>query len=967
MKDAEAVFMANGRAATRGVCPECGTGLFKIGETATHAGLPRPEVEVKPKTKVKAKVEVKAQVEGEPRNEAEVTAPLTQELQAYCVKCKALRPMTGGRALFMANGRPAAEGTCGVCGTKLFKIGATADHAGLSKPEPVAKPKNSKSANSKSADSKSANNKSANNKSANNKSANSKSASGKSADSKSASSKSADSKSAGNKSAARSPKPSAGAGKLVIVESPAKARTVGRFLGGGFEVRASVGHVRDLLRSKLSVDLEHDFAPTYRVPDEKKEVVKTLKLAAGGAREIYLATDPDREGEAIAWHLLEAADIPPERVRRVVFHEITKGAIDEAFAHARDIDMRLVDAQQARRILDRLVGYQVSPLLWDRVKGRLSAGRVQTVALRLIVEREREIVAFVPVEYWSIDADLAQRLTRGQAPRPSFIARLIRIRGQEADLRNRADTQAIVAELNGAAYAVAGVKRGERRRRPNPPFTTSTLQQDAGQRLGMTAQRTMRTAQELYEGIDIGEGGAVGLITYMRTDSVNVAQEAQVEARALVAETYGPEYVPPEPNTYRTRSKNAQEAHEAIRPTSSRRSPQALRDKLTRDQYRLYELIWQRFVASQMAAAIYDTMTVDVQAGRPAAAERPYLFRASGSRVRFPGFLIVYSGGAAGMGDEEGRKADDGRPAASETSLAGNGKGSPGNGADTHAGTSSEIVEQEILPDLAIGEDLDLLKLIPEQHFTQPPPRYTEAGLVKALEENGIGRPSTYAAIISTIIDRGYVERQERKLIPTELGFTVNDLMVQYFDAVFNVGFTATMEEHLDGISRGEEQMTPVLREFYASFEPLLQHAERTMEKVSVEPEKIGEACPECGGDLIIKEGRFGKFIGCANYPTCRYTRPLVNKVGVACPKDGGDLLERRSRQGRIFYGCANYPACDFTSWRRPLPQPCPKCRGLLVVATKDQAECTACGQRYKLDELSAAAEASVAGSRRPG
>ncbi len=707
-------------------------------------------------------------------------------------------------------------------------------------------------------------------------------------------------------------------------------------------MRASVGHVRDLLKSKLSVDLEHDFAPTYRVPDEKREVVKTLREAAARAKEVYLATDPDREGEAIAWHLLEAAEIPPGRTRRVVFHEITQNAITEAFAHSRGVDMQLVDAQQARRILDRLVGYQVSPLLWDRVRSGLSAGRVQSVALRLIVEREREIVAFVPVEYWSIDAELAQLASRGQRQRPNMLARLIRIHGREADLKNRDDTAAIVAQLEGAAYAVSNVKRGERRRRPNPPFTTSTLQQDAAQRLGMTAQRAMRLAQELYEGIDIGEGGGpVGLITYMRTDSVVVAQEAQAEARGLIAERFGPEYLPPEPNVYRSRAKNAQEAHEAIRPTSCRRTPEMLRDKLSRDQLRLYELIWQRFVASQMAAALYDTLTIDVLAGPPATVERPYLFRANGSKVRFPGFLVVYSGGASGP-PEPPASADGEGKAPGGPVVAG------ANGAETHAGTSSEVIEREMLLDVTPGESLDLLRLVPEQHFTQPPPRYTEASLVKTLEENGIGRPSTYAAIIGTIVDRGYVERVEKKLAPTELGFTVNDLLVKHFDSVFNVGFTASMEEHLDGIARGEERLTPVLRDFYGFFGPQLRSAEETMEKVSLAPEKTGEMCPECGSELVIKSGRFGKFVACSGYPACRFTKPLTAKIGVACPKDGGDLVERRTRNGKTFFGCANYPACDFTSWRRPLPQKCPQCGGLLVVANKQWAQCTACQERVK-------------------
>lgn len=954
LKDAEPIFMANGRPATRGVCATCGAGLFKIGATPAHADLaqpaPAPKSSAAGETRKPGNRELRAAESEGPGDAGATSAPLTGEVQAYCVKCKAMRPMREGRALFMANGRPAAEGRCAECGTKLFKIGATPEHAGLSKPQggEAAKRQSGKAANQQVG--KAANQQGDGAATRRGGATRTGAQGGQRAGGGPAA------KSVGGLAAARRAEAAAATkqekpaatptgGRLVIVESPAKARTVGRFLGKGYDVRASIGHVRDLLKSRLSVDVEHDFAPTYRVPDEKKEVVKTLKAAAAAAQEIYLATDPDREGEAIAWHLLEATEMPAARVRRVVFHEITKRAIDEAFAHARDIDMRLVDAQQARRILDRLVGYQVSPLLWDRVKSRLSAGRVQTVALRLIVEREREIAAFVPVEYWSIDADLAQVGSRGQTPRPDFLARLARIRGQAADLKNRADTTAILAELEGAAYTVAAVKRGERRRRPNPPFTTSTLQQDAGQKLGLTAQRTMRIAQELYEGIDVGEGGVVGLITYMRTDSVNVAQEAQAEARALIAQTYGPEYIPPEPNVYKTRSKNAQEAHEAIRPTSSRRTPAMLRDKLSRDQYRVYELIWQRFIASQMAAALYDTVTVDVAAGPAQASERPYLFRANGSTVRFPGFLVVYAGGAAGPA-ENGDAA--GRANAATSREEGGASGERENG-DAEAGPLSQ---SPILAQLSVGEPLDLLRLIPEQHFTQPPPRYTEATLVKALEENGIGRPSTYATIISTIIDRGYVERQERKLAPTGLGFTVNDLLLQYFDSVFNVGFTASMEEHLDGISRGEEQMAPVLREFYAAFAPQLQHAERTMQKVAVAPEKIGEACPECGGELVIKVGRFGKFIGCANYPTCRYTRPIVARLGVACPKDGGELVERRSRAGRIFYGCANYPKCDFTSWRRPLPQPCPKCQGLLVAASKEWAECTACQTRVKIETL---------------
>jgi DNA topoisomerase-1 len=876
---------------------------------------------------------------------------------AYCVKCKAMRPIKDAQPVYMANGRPGTRGVCPECGTGLFKIGETPAHASLVKPEVTTRKRVDKETR-KQGDKETRRQGDKETRRQGDKETRKRGdkETGKRGD-KAGVSASKSSSGTVSRSAAHAapntqyPISNTHSGKLVIVESPAKARTVGRFLGSGYNVRASVGHVRDLLKSRLSVDVENGFAPTYRVPDEKREVVKTLKAAAAQAGEIYLATDPDREGEAIAWHLMQAAEIPPERTRRVVFHEITKSAIAEAFAHGRDIDMQLVDAQQARRILDRLVGYQVSPLLWDRVRNRLSAGRVQSVALRLIVEREREIAAFVSVEYWTIDADLAQQTTRGREPRPSFLARLVRMRGAEVDLKNEADAQAIVAELEGAAYVVANVKRGERRRRPNPPFTTSTMQQDAAQRLGMTAQRTMRVAQVLYEGIDIGEGGGpVGLITYMRTDSVNVAQEAQAEARGLIAEKYGPEYLPPTPNVYKTRTKSAQEAHEAIRPTSVRRQPATLRDKLTGEQYRLYELIWQRFVASQMTAAVYDTLTIEVEAGQPADVRelnsrtaRSYLFRASGSQVKFPGFLAVYSGGAPGPGGvtENGGAGEraNGRMGERENG-----------GADSLPLTPSPPLPLDLYP----GEPLDLLRLLPEQHFTQPPPRYNEASLVRTLEENGIGRPSTYATIISTILDRDYVGRVDRKLVPTELGFTVNDLLVKHFDSIFNVGFTAGMEEHLDGIARGEEQMVPVLRDFYDFFAPQLHDAERSMEKVPLEPQKTGEPCPECGGDLVIKIGRYGKFVGCANFPTCRFTQPWMIKTGAVCPKDGGDLVERRTKKGQTFYGCVNYPACDFTTWKRPLPQPCPKCKGLLVVANKDWAECIVCHERTKIEALAA-------------
>ncbi len=720
-----------------------------------------------------------------------------------------------------------------------------------------------------------------------------------------------------------------GENRLVIVESPAKARTVGRFLGSAYRVKASLGHVRDLLKSQLSVDVENDFQPTYRVPKEKAQVVKELKEEVKKAKEVYLATDPDREGEAIAWHLMEATGIAPEQARRVEFHEITRPAIEHAFAHPRPLNMNLIDAQQARRVLDRLVGYKLSPLLWEKVRSRLSAGRVQSVALRLVVEREREIENFVPQEYWTIAAELAKQTTdNGRQARQSFIARLHKIRGQDVDLRSEAEAMAVVSELERAHYVVADVKKGERRRKPSPPFTTSTLQQEASRRLGFTAKRTMAVAQQLYEGVDLGKGeGPVGLITYMRTDSTNVAEQAQQEARDYVGKRYGASFLPPQPPQYKTRAKGAQEAHEAIRPTSVMREPEAIRAYLTRDQFRLYTLIWQRFLASQMAAAVYDTVSVDVLAGRrtddgrrttDGKGEYPYLFRAAGSTLKFPGFLVVY---------EEARDEDVAVP--------------------------EEEEEGKAIPELSVDEVLELVRLLPEQHFTQPPPRYSEATLVKALEEYGIGRPSTYAPILSTIQERGYVQRVDRRLVPTETGKIVNDLLVQHFPDIVDVNFTARMEEDLDRIARGETAWVPVIRAFYGPFERQLARAEAQMPKMEgMDGQPIGRACPECGAPLLQRWGRYGKFIGCSNFPACRYTEPFLEKIGVLCPKDKGELVERKTRKGRVFYGCANYPNCDFTSWKRPIPQPCPHCGGLLVIANKQEAQCIQCQQVTALDEL---------------
>ncbi len=697
-------------------------------------------------------------------------------------------------------------------------------------------------------------------------------------------------------------------GKLVIVESPAKAKTVGRFLGKGYTVRASVGHVRDLLRSELSVDVEHDFNPKYRVPNEKRVVVKELKALAKEAEQIYLATDPDREGEAIAWHLLEAAEIEPSLSHRVVFHEITESAINEAFSNPRDIYMDLVDAQQARRILDRLVGYSISPLLWEKVRSRLSAGRVQSVALRLIVEREREIEAFVPVEYWSIQAEITP-----EGKKTPYVTKLAKIDDADPNLSNKETTESYLYDIEAAPFSIHKIKKSERRRKPAAPFITSTLQQEASRRLGYTARRTMMIAQQLYEGLDVGEGGTTGLITYMRTDSTNIAEVAQKEARDYILKTYGKDYLPDSPPQYKTRAQSAQEAHEAIRPTVVSRLPEAIKSFLTPEQFKLYQLIWQRFVSSQMESAVYDTLSVEVLA---AGKDHQYLFRASGSTIKFPGFLVVYEETA----DEDAK--------------------------------SEEGENIRIPAGLEEGQKQTLIRLIPEQHFTQPPPRFTEATLVQVLEENGIGRPSTYAPILSTIQQRGYVLREAKRLSPTETGFLVNDLVVEHFPEIVDLGFTAGMEEDLDHIAAGETPWRKVIGEFYAGFEPQVKKAQAEMPVTKSEPEKIGRLCPQCGHDLVIRWGRFGKFISCSNFPACRYTEAILEKIGVICPKDGGDIVQRKTRKGRIFFGCANYPTCDFTNWKRPIPNPCPKCGGLMVVLNKKEVQCTVCSESFLIEQI---------------
>jgi DNA topoisomerase-1 len=697
-------------------------------------------------------------------------------------------------------------------------------------------------------------------------------------------------------------------GKLVIVESPAKAKTVGRFLGKGYTVRASIGHVRDLLRSELSVDVENSFAPRYRVPNEKRPVVKELKELAKSAEEIFLATDPDREGEAIAWHLLEAAEIEPDITKRVVFHEITQGAISEAFGHPRQINMALVDAQQARRVLDRLVGYSLSPILWEKVRSRLSAGRVQSVALRLVVEREREIQLFDPEEYWTVEAEF-----RPEGGRSNFVARLARIDDQEPVLDTEETVRPIAEDMETAAYTVSRMKRSERRRRPAAPFITSTLQQEASRKLGYTARRTMAVAQQLYEGLDVGEASATGLITYMRTDSTNVSEVAQADARQYIGQRYGADFLPESAPQYKTRAVGAQEAHEAIRPTSISREPEKVKEFLAPDQFRLYQLIWQRFVASQMEAAIYDTVSVEVTG---LSSTHEYLLRAAGSTVKFPGFLVVYEESV-----DEDQKSD-------------------------------EPANIRIPAGLHEGQKQHLNKVIPLQHFTQPPPRFTEASLVQVLEEYGIGRPSTYAPILSTIQSRGYVIREAKRLSPTETGILVSDLLVNHFPDVVDTGFTAHMESDLDKVAAGETDWVEVIREFYQPFAVTVARAQSEMPTAKAELEKIGRACPKCGSDLVIRWGRFGKFISCSAFPTCRHTEAWLEKIGVTCPKDGGELVSRKTRKGRVFYGCANYPTCDFTSWKLPLPKPCPKCGGLLVVANKREAQCCECKELTFLDEV---------------
>ncbi len=697
---------------------------------------------------------------------------------------------------------------------------------------------------------------------------------------------------------------------LVIVESPAKARTLGKILGHNYNLKASLGHIRDLPKSGLGVNIEKGFMPKYVVPRKKMKLVQELKQAAKAASAVYLATDPDREGEAISWHLAEVTKSNKKPYHRVVFHEITREAIERAFKHPRSIDMQLVNAQQARRILDRLVGYKISPLLWRKVRRGLSAGRVQSVTLRIIVDREREIQAFIPVEFWTIEAELTRKLA---AEVVTFRAMLVGLTdGTKLDIHSQEEATDIRDELEQASYKIIKVSTKKVTRQPAPPFITSTLQQEAWRKLHLTAKQTMAIAQQLYEGLPIGDEGSVGLITYMRTDSTRVARSALAETREFITDRYGSEFVPPHARSFAISVKGAQEAHEAIRPTKIWREPSLIKPYLTATQFKLYGLIWKRMVASQMSAATFDNTTVDIEAKRPLA-KANYLLRTSSSVIRFPGFITLYT-----EGKDEAEK---------------------------------EEAKASLLPQLEKGDKLELLGLFPEQHFTQPPPRFTEATLIKMLEQRGIGRPSTYAPTLSTIQERDYVNKVKGSFQPTELGFVVNDLLCQYFSDIVDIEFTARMEDELDEIANEKRDWVSVVQDFYTPFEKSLENASQLMEKVKLADELTEEVCPECDKPMVVKHGRFGKFLACSGYPECKYTKSIQIKIGVKCPECGSELIQRLNKKKRTFYGCSNYPNCQFAINSRPLPQPCPKCGGLVTTYRGKWAKCTKCEYKGKLPE----------------
>jgi DNA topoisomerase-1 len=699
--------------------------------------------------------------------------------------------------------------------------------------------------------------------------------------------------------------------ELVIVESPAKAKTLGKILGNKYSLKASMGHIRDLPRSKLGVDVENDFTPGYVVPRNKGKLVKELKDAGKQAKAIYLATDPDREGEAIAWHLASVLNSGKKSFHRVVFHEITDEAVQQAFKHPRSIDSALVDAQQARRVLDRLVGYKLSPLLWQKVRRGLSAGRVQSVALRIIVDREREIEGFVPQEYWLIEAELQRGTT------PTFRAQLVGlVDGTKLEINTEQKANTLKERLKEAKYAVDKIKLRKVIRQPAPPFITSTMQQEAWYKLRMSAGQTMAIAQELYEGLPLESGESTGLITYMRTDSTHVARTAITETRDFVQKKYGEDYLPAHARIFAHQVKGAQEAHEAIRPTHTSRTPDTVKEYLSNNQFRLYQLIWNRMVASQMAAAIYNNTTVDIEA-EPIVSRDAYLFRTTSSELKFPGFTILYQ-------RDEGKTYED--------------------------------ESRQTLPELNKGDILKLIQLLTEQRFTQPPPRFTEASLIRTLEEWGIGRPSTYATILANVQEREYVSKTGGVLKPTELGMLVTDLLKQFFPNIVDIEFTARMEEDLDKIAEQKKKWVEVVRNFYTPFDKTLQNAKEGIARVKIADEVTSEKCEKCGKPLVVKVGRFGKFLACTGYPECKFTKRYVIKTGIKCPECGGELIQRLNKKGKLFYGCSNYPNCKFATSSRPLPRPCPKCGGLLVEYRENRARCLKCRYRGSIPEEKIAA-----------
>ncbi|TYS70608.1 type I DNA topoisomerase [Sutcliffiella horikoshii] len=680
---------------------------------------------------------------------------------------------------------------------------------------------------------------------------------------------------------------------LVIVESPAKAKTIERYLGKKYKVKASMGHVRDLPKSQMGVNVDHEFEPKYITIRGKGPVLKELKTAAKKAKKIFLAADPDREGEAIAWHLAHSLDIDITSDCRVVFNEITKDAIKESFKHPRPINLDVVDAQQARRILDRLVGYNISPLLWKKVKKGLSAGRVQSVAVRLVIEREQEINAFEPEEYWSIKSSFLTGKSK------EFEASFYGVDGKKTELKSEEDVNEILGRLEGNSFEIKSVTKKERKRNPALPFITSSLQQEAARKLNFRAKKTMMMAQQLYEGIELGKQGTVGLITYMRTDSTRISETAKKEAVEYIEKTYGKQFVSTEERK-ETKKSNAQDAHEAIRPTSTIKDPQSIKEYLSRDQFRLYKLIWERFVASQMAPAILDTVSVDLT-------QNDVLFRATGSTVKFPGFMKVY---VEGNDDQQEEK-------------------------------------ENLLPPLKKGDTVFSKDIDQKQHFTQPPPRYTEARLVRTLEELGIGRPSTYAPTLDTIQKRGYVALDNKRFVPTELGEIVIQLILEFFPEIINVEFTADLETNLDNVEDGKVNWVNIIDGFYHEFAKRLEKAEAEMQEIEIKDEPAGEDCELCGHEMVFKMGRYGKFMACSNFPDCRNTKPIVKEIGVPCPKcEKGNIVERKSKKKRIFYGCDQYPTCEFLSWDKPIARKCPKCESLLVekkLKKGVQVQCVEC------------------------